>query len=56
MNDYDQHVPVLVMGPPFKPGRYKALATPADIAPTLGSVVGLPLPGTDGRVLKEALR
>jgi predicted AlkP superfamily pyrophosphatase or phosphodiesterase len=55
MNEYDQHVPVLFMGAPFKPGRYQ-MATPADIAPTLASLIGLPMPGVDGRVLKEALR
>jgi predicted AlkP superfamily pyrophosphatase or phosphodiesterase len=56
MNAYDQRVPVLVMGSPFRAGRYKGPATPADIAPTLASVIALPMPGTDGRVLKEALR
>jgi predicted AlkP superfamily pyrophosphatase or phosphodiesterase len=56
MNAYDQHVPVLFLGTPFKPGRYQSPATPADIAPTLASLIALPMPGIDGRVLKEAMR
>jgi predicted AlkP superfamily pyrophosphatase or phosphodiesterase len=53
---YDQHVPVILMGPRIAPGRYAAPASPADIAPTLASMVGLPMPGVDGRVLKEAVK
>lgn len=56
MNAYDQHVPVLFLGAPFKPGRYQTPATPADIAPTLASLIALPMPGVDGKVLKEAVR
>jgi hypothetical protein len=53
---YDQHVPVMFLGSMFKAGRYAALASPADLAPTLASVVQLAMPDTDGRVLKEAIR
>jgi hypothetical protein len=53
---YDQHVPVIVMGAPFKPGRYAHPATPADLAPTLAASIRLAMPGADGRVLSEALR
>lgn len=53
---YDQHVPVIVLGPAFKPGRYAALASPADLAPTLASLIGLAMPEVDGRVLRDALR
>jgi predicted AlkP superfamily pyrophosphatase or phosphodiesterase len=56
MNDYDQRVPVLVMGRPFKGGRYQGPASPADIAPTLASLIALPMPGSEGRVLREAVR
>ena len=52
---YDQHVPVMFLGSMFKGGRYTAVASPADLAPTLASVVRLAMPNTDGRVLKEAL-
>jgi predicted AlkP superfamily pyrophosphatase or phosphodiesterase len=53
---YDQQVPVIVMGAPFKSGRFSAAATPADLAPTLASTINLRLPDADGKVLKEALR
>jgi arylsulfatase A-like enzyme len=53
---YDQHVPVIVMGRSFvRSGRYKEPASPADIAPTLATLVDLPMPGIDGRVLAAAL-
>jgi predicted AlkP superfamily pyrophosphatase or phosphodiesterase len=53
---YDQHVPVIVMGPAYKPGRYTTLASPADLAPTLAALINLPMPGVDGRILTDALR
>lgn len=53
---YDQHVPVVFLGSAFKPGRYSTPASPADIAPTLASLIRLPMPGVDGRVLNDALR
>ena len=53
---YDQHVPVILMGAGVRPGRYRAEASPADIAPTLGATVKLRMNGIDGRVLSEALR
>jgi predicted AlkP superfamily pyrophosphatase or phosphodiesterase len=52
---YDQHVPVLFLGPAFKPGRYSTPASPADLAPTLAAAIKLAMPGIDGKVLKEAL-
>jgi hypothetical protein len=52
---YDQHVPVMFLGSAFKTGRYMAVSSPADLAPTLASTVRLVMPNTDGRVLKEAL-
>lgn len=55
-HDYDQRVPVILMGRMFRPGRYASAATPADIAPTLASVVGIEMKQVDGRVLSEALR
>jgi arylsulfatase A-like enzyme len=53
--NYDQHVPILLMGYGIQPGEYFAPATPADIAPTLGSLTGVTLATRDGRVLNEAL-
>ena len=53
---YDQHVPVIFLGAPFKPGRYSAPASPADLAPTLAALIKLPMPDIDGRALTDALR
>jgi predicted AlkP superfamily pyrophosphatase or phosphodiesterase len=53
---YDTHVPLLMMGSGVAPGRYKQAATPADIAPTLASILGIQAPSnTVGRVLIEGI-
>jgi arylsulfatase A-like enzyme len=54
--NYDQHVPIFLMGYGIEPGEYFAPTTPADIAPTLASLTGVTLATRDGRVLSEALR
>ena len=54
--NYDQHVPVLLMGLGIEPGEYFQAITPADIAPTLAALCGITLAPRDGRVLREALR
>jgi len=54
-NDYDQQVPVFVIGANVKPGVYTQAATPADIAPTLAALCGFTLPKAEGRILREAL-
>ncbi|MDH4068878.1 MAG: alkaline phosphatase family protein [Ignavibacteria bacterium] len=55
--DYDTHVPVILMGAGVVPGSYDSKASPADLAPTIATILGIPFPeGRDGRVLKEALR
>jgi predicted AlkP superfamily pyrophosphatase or phosphodiesterase len=54
-NIYDQRVPVILMGPGIRPGEYRDAATPADIAPTLASLVGITLPRAEGRPLNAAL-
>ncbi len=54
--DDDQRVPLLLFGQGIKPGHYDGPASPADIAPTLAAVAGVPLPTAEGRTLKEALR
>lgn len=53
--EYDQHVPIVFLGRPFKAGRYEATASPADIMPTLAAAVGLPIPDVDGHVRREAM-
>ncbi len=52
---YDQRVPLVFLGPHFKPGRYTATASPADVAPTLGRLVGVTLPAADGTTRVDAL-
>jgi predicted AlkP superfamily pyrophosphatase or phosphodiesterase len=53
---YDTHVPLIIMGRGFGPGRYAQAATPADIAPTLAHFLEVQAPGCSvGRVLTEAL-
>lgn len=53
--NYDQHVPVLLMGFGIRPGEYFQAITPADIAPTLAVLCGITLAPRDGRILAEAL-
>jgi predicted AlkP superfamily pyrophosphatase or phosphodiesterase len=52
---YDQRVPVILFGGQVRSGRFRGDATPADLAPTLAAVAGVPIEPTDGRVLREAL-
>jgi predicted AlkP superfamily pyrophosphatase or phosphodiesterase len=54
--NYDQHVPVILMGFGIQPGEYFEPVTPADIAPTLAALTGVTLATRDGRVLAEALK
>lgn len=53
---YDARVPVVLTGPGIQPGEHAVPSTPADIAPTLAYLVGITMPRTDGRVLREALQ
>ncbi|HEX3117583.1 MAG TPA: alkaline phosphatase family protein, partial [Candidatus Acidoferrum sp.] len=53
--NYDQHVPVLLMGFGIQPGEYFREVTPADIAPTLAALTGVTLAARDGHILSEAL-
>src|SRR5271154_735527 len=53
--NYDQHVPVLLMGWGIRPGNYYRAVTPADIAPTFAALCGITLATRDGNVLAEAL-
>jgi hypothetical protein len=54
--NYDQHVPVLLMGSGIEHGEYFARISPADIAATFASLCGVTLATRDGRVLAEALK
>jgi len=54
---YDTHVPTIIMGAGVNPGRYLEAATPADIAPTLSTLLRITAPtNSTGRVLVEALK
>lgn len=53
--NYDQHVPVILMGFGIRQGEHFTAATPADIAPTLAALCGITLAPRDGHVLGEAL-
>ncbi len=55
--DYDSHVPILLAGPGVVPGVYRGEVSPADIAPTISSLLHMEFPPSrEGKVLKEALR
>ena len=54
--NYDQHVPVLLMGFGIQPGQYFQPITPADIAPTFAALCGVTLASRDGHILAEALK
>ena len=51
---YDQQVPLIFFGAHVKPGRYQTPSTPADLAPTIATTVGLSMPGADGVVQSRA--
>jgi hypothetical protein len=53
--NYDQRVPVLLMGYGIQPGEYFEDITPADIAPTLASLCAITLASRDGHVLAQAM-
>ena len=53
---YDQRVPVLLYGEGIRPGVREEPATPADLAVTVASMVGVRLPSPDGHVLTGALK
>jgi predicted AlkP superfamily pyrophosphatase or phosphodiesterase len=54
--NYDQRVPVLLMGFGIQPGQYFQPITPADIAPTFAALCGITLASRDGHILAEALK
>jgi predicted AlkP superfamily pyrophosphatase or phosphodiesterase len=54
--DYDKRVPVILYGAGIRAGARDEAATPADLAVTVASLVGVKLPSPDGRVLTSALK
>ena len=52
--NYDQRVPIFLMGFGIQAGEYFGSVTPADIAPTFASLCGITLAPRDGRILYEA--
>lgn len=54
--NYDQHVPILLMGYGIQPGEYFQYVTPADIAPTLAAICGITLAPRDGHILSQGLK
>ncbi len=49
--EYDQHVPLILMGAGVRAKTDPRAATPADIAPTLAKLCGVSISHTDGDVL-----
>lgn len=54
-NEYDQRVPLVLAGPGIKAKRHFRRVSPADLAPTLGHMIGVTLPAADGKPLIEVL-
>jgi predicted AlkP superfamily pyrophosphatase or phosphodiesterase len=53
---YDGQVPLVLFGAGVKYGRYPECASPADIAPTIASILGIATTSlSEGRALSEAL-
>jgi arylsulfatase A-like enzyme len=50
-HDYDQHVPLMVMGGGVAPQRHTEPVAPVDIAPTVARMLGLRLDDVDGAPL-----
>ena len=54
--EHDAHVPLIIMGNGVRSGTYATEAGPADIGPTLSTLLGVEFPAArEGRVLVEAL-
>jgi hypothetical protein len=54
---YDAHVPVILYGAGIAAGRFASVSSPADIAPTLASLLKIEPPSNHmGRILTEAIK
>lgn len=51
LHPYDQRVPVIFYGAGVPPGHRREAATPADLAPTLAALAGVPFSPPDGKPL-----
>lgn len=51
-HDYDQWVPLMMLGGGITPRQSDERVAPVDIAPTLGKMLGIEMPGIDGRALE----
>jgi predicted AlkP superfamily pyrophosphatase or phosphodiesterase len=55
--NYDAAIPLILMGPGIRPGRYSDAVALNDAAPTISTILNIPMPSASaGRVLTEALR
>jgi hypothetical protein len=55
--NYDAAIPLILMGAGIRPGRYVDAVALNDAAPTISTILNIPLPSASaGRVLSEALR
>jgi predicted AlkP superfamily pyrophosphatase or phosphodiesterase len=55
--NYDASIPLILMGPGIKPGRYSDAVALNDAAPTLSTILNIPIPSAaQGRVLTEILQ
>jgi predicted AlkP superfamily pyrophosphatase or phosphodiesterase len=53
---YDTHIPLVLMGPAIRAGRYDRTVTLNDLAPTLSTLLGVETPsGSSGQALAEIL-
>ena len=53
---YDTHIPLMVMGPGIRAGRYDRAVVLNDLAPTLATLLGIETPsGSSGQPLAEIL-
>jgi arylsulfatase A-like enzyme len=52
--DYDQRVPIILMGAGIRAGKIADAVTPADIAPTFAELTGITIAHTDGHALPLA--
>ncbi len=51
-HDYDRWVPMMFLGGGLQPQSCPDSVAPVDIAPTLGKMLGIEMPGIDGRALE----
>jgi hypothetical protein len=54
---YDTHVPVIFYGAGIAAGSFSTVSSPADIAPTLASLLKIEIPSNSvGQILREAIK